>query len=295
MLNPGTAVFSASSVNWVDGYKGTGNWVTGNNAYGGNGTGYPVWNGVDPTGTTLLFTYNYDGVQTLNSNQVAVAIDPLAITAPGGGYGARFPYHAPVPTGGGPLPSPLGRIVPFTPSAPTANPQYATQVFDSIFRSSVDLITRANTVNNELPPVQFYLNNGGTTLRRGSDGSYSWLATVVADPTATATPSQGLSADVTVSIVVFYKRDLSLPGAGEYIATNHSFPGNNEILLTTANIVSNTIPAQPIKPVQPGQWIMVAGTINGNNYYRWYKVISAGPQQNGNQQLTVHGQNWPTD
>ncbi len=262
--------------------------------YGGNGTGYPVWNGWT-TGATLLFTYNYDGVRTANSNQVAVAIDPLAITAPGGGYGS--PVSVPgsgadgrravaVAAGADRAVYSLGSYEPIRSNA--------TQVFDSIFRSSVDLITRANTVNNELPPVQFYLNNGGTTLRRGSDGSYSWLATVVADPTATSTPSQGLSADVTVSIVVFYKRDLSLPGAGEYIATNHSFPGNNEILLTTANIVSNTSPAQPIKPVQPGQWIMVAGTINGNNYYRWYKVISAGPQQNGNQQLTVHGQNWPT-
>ncbi len=286
LLNPGGADGSTSTLNWVDGYTtGANPWVTGvNGASGSNGTGYAAWNG---TAATTLFSYRYNSSLTTTTNQCAVAIDPLAITAPAGSYKNLFPYNAPIPSAGVVAPRPLLRIVPFLPSS------YPAQTFDAIFRSSVDLITRTNTANSELPPVQYYLNNGTTPLRRASDGSYSWLATVVSDPSSGVS---ALSTEVTVSVAVFYKRDLSTPGAGEFIASGHSFPSNNEISLDMTNIVSNTMPAQPIKPARPGQWIMVAGKTGSGiytpSYYRWYKVISAGPPQSSIQRITVRGPDW---
>ena len=50
-------------------------------------------------------------------------------------------------------------------------------------------------------------------MTRSSEANYSWLATIVTDPNSSA-----MDTKVTVSVAVFYKRDLSSAGAKENTA-----------------------------------------------------------------------------
>jgi hypothetical protein len=254
------------------------------------------------------------------SAQVAVAIDPLAISA---GYSASFPTLA------DPGEPHLTRVRPFIPGVPAPPPEF----WDSVFRSSVDLVTVDNRgepftdvnlngqydngvdsfdlptqdangngvhdgPNSNLPPQQSWFRDPSNpnlltnVLRRASQGDYSWLATVVSDPTKSA-----LNSKVTVSVAVFHKRNLSGPGAGESIATVILPPGGLGIgggemqLVGTASI--------PLRPVRPGEWLMLAGRRNDTfdptikyNYYRWYRVVTAARQSGNSQSVTLTGADW---
>ncbi|MBI3838069.1 MAG: hypothetical protein HY288_09065, partial [Planctomycetia bacterium] len=157
-----------------------------------------------------------------------------------------------------------------------------------------DLICAPNS-GRDLPPIQQPVPFGATgpsILKRASEGNYSWLATIVTDPTMSA-----LSSKVTVSVAVFYKRDLgSNPnnttplGAGETFLGVGNSPNlaSGEIMFSDANLT--------IKPVKSGQWLMLSGTPGlGNNYYRWYRVAAADAVVLGNtptQYVTVAGPDW---
>jgi hypothetical protein len=237
---------------------------------------------------------------------IAYAIDPLGLTA-ADSFGPYFPYVV----GGTPLgPTPLiaTPMLRIMPSVPTSN---ARECFDNIFRSSVDLTTKPNTSNKDLPPVQEFFRDppgtGTVLLRRMSDGNYSWLATVVSDPTK---PPQ--SGEVNVSVAVFYKRAITMapttpPEAlGEYVCKLSAFP----VLPMTSGgeAILNELPNNPItnKPVavKPGQWIMLSGrrvlsttpTLKAVYQYRWYRVLSAAqPVTSGtvtSQRVTLSGTDW---
>ncbi len=276
--------------------------TTGGTSYWIDGSGNPMWApaaGQPPFNYQTPFTYTVAANQVYDTNytsgpytnQVSVAIDPLAIYSSAGGYGNRFPYNAQnySPATAPTSPRPLTRIAPFDLTALT--PANRRAVFDSLFRSSVDLITTADTTSKDLPPHQFWFKDATTPtpnpIRRGSDGNYSWLATITSDPTK---PSLG--GEVTVSVAVFYKRDLSRAGAGEFIAQGVTYVAGSTAELQISNIISNTAPPQTIKGVRPGQWVLLAGTLGTDPYYsqyRWVKVFSAGPLSGGVQRLSVSG------
>ncbi len=200
--------------------------------------------------------------------------------------------------------APLRRILPFKPAS--SDPANMRAAFDTIFRGSFDQVTQPNTASKDLPPNQQYFNNGTTYLRRASDGNYSWMATVVSDPTKSA-----LDAEVTVSVAVFYKRTLltttdaggSPVAVGEYISQLNTFPvlpmtsGGQAILSQLPNDTTGKMVS-----VKPGQWIMLGGRQLASAgppptyyyHYRWYRVLSAAPANTSTQtqQVTLAGHDW---
>ncbi len=231
-----------------------------------------------------------------------MAIDPLGIAA---GYTNMFPYNAPMAT---PY---LTRIF---PSPQVANAALA----DSVFRAGDDLLFEdigrvAGVSGRDLPPGQtMTVSNGGslsikpwklitteTKLKRASEGNYSWLATIVTDPNVSALTSKSI-----VSVAVFYKRDLSVPGAGEMMCTTQYPNGiwTGEIQITFPNPFPNPPPTNLKKGIKPGQWIMLAGRQTVGpltyDYYRWYRVgaadvpLPAAPNPPSTQLVTLQGADW---
>lgn len=279
-LNPGNAA-------------GTSNWKDANNT--------DVWRPAGPIGNPAQ-PFVTSGVA---SDKIALVIDPLGIFAGGGppGYGALFP------SGAYPTAPHLTRIAPIDVSA-----SGAWEFMDTIFRSSVDLTTEENATNRDLPPEQVIFTQRGSSviaippsqmllgdnaLRRASVGNYSWLATIVSDPTASA-----LSSKVTVSVAVFHKRNLSFAGAGESIA-RVDWPINTDKTTTGAGIggaelvFSPILGGAPIRNVRPGQWIMLAGRqvleVDPEvklDYFRWYRVVTAERESLGGQNVTLAGADW---
>jgi hypothetical protein len=109
-----------------------------------------------------------------------------------------------------------------------------------------------------------------------------------------------------VAVVVFYKRNLSLAGAGEHPSTtptNVTFP---VFPMTSGGEAIITLPPG-VKAIKPGQWIMLAGYITVQEqikpspapatnvdryYYNWYRVLSAANPVGTAQNVTLAGQDW---
>ncbi len=224
--------------------------------------------------------FNTSGAATA---QPAVAIDPLGITASAGSFGQVFPSGAGVPF--------LARITLYqSPSSVMSG-----NVADTIFRCTDDLITVPNTAIKDGPPIQQTVPYGSVApniMTRASEGNYSWLATVATDPTSSA-----LSSKVIVSVVTFYKRDLSNPATSESYAT---------VLFPTPGVwTSEIILTAPVRLVRPGQWLMLAGNLSVPDpappypfiqatVCRWYRVVGAAPldPSTGNQSVTLAGPDW---
>lgn len=184
----------------------------------------------------------------------AIVIDPLGAYA---GYDSQFPQL------------PVGTVGPFLRRVTPLGDQNGTNqklLAESIFRCPDDLYVIPNTITKKDPPQQQIVSN-----KRLSAGSYSWIATIVPDPTTSAVGTK-----VCVSVAVMYKRDLSFPGAGENNCRVIALPGSGlsggEVLLYD--------PITPlVKPVRPGQWIMLAGEVPTGTlkHFRWYRVVAANP------------------
>jgi hypothetical protein len=235
---------------------------------------------VFPSATGLFLTPNLIMTNSAVGNALtpAVAIDPLGLAA---NYGSRFPYST------APSPSPMTRIVPHSQTASftggVLNNPATTALADPIFRSGDDLVYLPNTTGRDLPPFQRMILDGSSppnNLKRASEGSYSWVATIVTDPTSSA-----LSSKVIVSVIVFYKRDLSAAGSGERILGVNS--------LSFPEVGLNLNASSPA--IKPGQWILLTGSINNNNYARWYRVVSSdaiAPGSPPTQFVTLSGPDW---
>jgi hypothetical protein len=233
-------------------------------------------NWADAVGSPVYFpaTMRFAAAVGGPSNPV-VAIDPLGVTATPTTFGPTFPF-AP---GAGPS---LARINLFQALPSTT---MSKSVADTIFRCTDDLITTPGA-GRDAPPTQQPIPFGATgasILSRSSDGNYSWLATIVTDPNASA-----LNTKVTVSVAVFYKRNLSSAGAGEVVATVNSMLGSGigggEMQLD----MSGGAPA-----LRPGQWIMLAGTLPGSPpSFRWYRVAGAAKVNGSSQDVTLAGADW---
>jgi hypothetical protein len=216
------------------------------------------------------------------SHHLELALDPLG-AAVGATPNTVFPSSATI--------TPLRRIVPFQ----TNSVDLSRGAYDVIFRSSSDLITEENAKNKDLPPTQKYL---GTNARRASYGNYSWMATIVSDQSRPAKDG-----DATVSVAVFYKRELSGIGSGEYVSIARPFtvlPVTSGGEMTVANLPTVNGKKRGMKP---GQWFMMVGTRQiaagpppkTVNLFRWYRVLSAAPYEAvaDEQRITIAGQDWP--
>lgn len=218
---------------------------------------------------------NSNSSSTYSSLTPAVAIDPLGLAA---GFGTKFPSGA--------AGANLTRIY---PSANVASAVLA----DPVFRCSDDVMIMAST-GKDLPPSQQLM---ASNSKRSSFGNYSWLATVVTPPEQTA------AGQVTVSVAVLYKRDLSTPANSESTATAS--------VNATGEIVLSGFTSSPIRPVKPGQWIMLMYSIPVASpppgapplpfampatfsYANWYRVVVADALNGTQQAITVAGQDIPT-
>jgi hypothetical protein len=218
---------------------------------------------------------NSNSSSTYSTITPAVAIDPLGLAA---GFGTKFPSGA--------AGANLTRLYP-SPNVTSAI------LADPIFRCSDDVTILANA-NKDLPPTQQLM---GAISKRSSFGNYSWLATVVTPPDQTA------ASQLTVSVAVFYKRDLSNPANSESTASV-SVNGTGELILSAFT-------SSPVRPVKPGQWIMLMYGIPVSNlpppapqlpfsvpatfsYANWYRVVAADALNGTQQAVTVSGQELPT-
>lgn len=204
----------------------------------------------------------------------AVLVDPLGhfALAPGATYGNIFPFGAPTS-----LPF-ITRISPFG----TITGTNAKLLTDTIFRCEDDSVIKENKITKNGPPLRQEVPFGATgtgVMKLASAANYSWFATVVSDPGSPATGSP-----VRVSVAVFYKRDLSAAGAGERFCRVISLPG----LGISGGEVVIFDPVTPlVKPLRPGQWVMMAGFDDSSgtrrDYFHWYKVLAASPITEVNQ------------
>jgi hypothetical protein len=244
-------------------------------------------------------SYNSGGPQPESARYVGYVIDPLGLTLPTLPFANVFPASALLAN---PMPAPpLIRIAPFAATTISGPQRYA--LFDSLCRSTFDQVLQPNAQNKDLPPTPRWFQPGGTAARRMNDGNYSWIATIVSDPTRLAT-----TADVTVSVAVFYKRDLSSGGMDE-VERQVEFPIANTPQSVSGWLRILDVPRDlnnKLKPVKPGQWIMLAGSKAATSdpdssvfqygYYRWFKVISAAPPEASggvyNQQINLANPDW---
>lgn len=220
----------------------------------------------DSTGTGTVFSGG-----AFTSTGGYVAIDPLGLAS---GFGATFPTSA-----GG---ISLTRVYPMPqPSLPAD--QWA--LADVLFRNGDDLVFQPNATIRDGSPVQQLFSSA----KRGSTGDYSWLATIT--PGNYAAPTLSPSS---VSVAVFYKRDLTNPTSSEPAPLAVTFPGLS--YSGTAPFAGSEVQvASPVKPLRPGQWVMLAGDIAvpapAGRYARWFRVISAATvdPSTGKQQATLAG------
>ncbi len=207
-------------------------------------------------------------IKGVHVDRFGVVLDPLGLAAPAGTFSRSFPANASTSLY-------LLRISPF----PMADPQTTYRVAELIFRSSQDLVFVSNPVDRELPPAPQML--GGA--RRASLGNYSWIATLKTAPT-----DSPLHTQITCSIVVYYKRDLSSSQAAEGRSTNVTVRGTGEFQLG--------LPVHPVTnrawSVSPGQWLMLSGSLGAGNHFQWYQVLMASQPENMSQLVTLAGPDW---
>jgi len=207
-------------------------------------------------------------IKGVHVDRFAGVLDLLGLAAPAGTLSRSFPAN----TSAGLY---LLRISPY----PLATPETAYAVADLVFRSSHDLVVVPNTINRDLPPTQQLL--GGA--RRASLGDYTWFATLKTEPT-----DSPLHTQATVSVVVFYKRDLSNPSGAEGRTTNVTQRGLGNFELS--------LPLHPVtgKPwsVAPGNWIMLSGSVGPGNHFQWYRVLTASQPDGMIQLVTLAGRDW---
>ncbi|MBI3838715.1 MAG: hypothetical protein HY288_12380 [Planctomycetia bacterium] len=243
----------------VRGYLNPANWYTLDDV--GNSTALWQPDPVNHPGRPFL-------IKGVRVDRFAIVIDPMGLAAPAGSFSKSFPANT---TSG----LYLGRISPI----PLSNVTNTYQLADLVFRSSDDLLFTPNANDRNVPPTQQML--GGA--KRASLGNYSWIATIVTDPTMSALDSR-----MAVSVAVFYKRDLSNPSAAEGRTSNVVTGGGGNFQFT--------LPNHPVtnKPwaVKPGRWIMLSGTVDTGNHFQWYRVVAADQVDGTTQLVTLAGPDW---
>jgi prepilin-type N-terminal cleavage/methylation domain-containing protein len=159
------------------------------------------------------------------------------------------------------------------------------------------------------------IGTSATALTLESEGAYSWMATLSphywyaqgASRNTTPTLDQLL---YNVSIVVFYRRDFSLPRLEDAVPSERVANvdrnsmtslsvgvGGGRILLYVARRSPDN---QRWLDLEPGQWIMLAGRTSTQpvmTLFRWYRVVSMGDTHTSGsyyrRYVSLEGPDWP--
>jgi hypothetical protein len=257
----------------------------------------------DPAAEAFRFTVNrfdpnstgtYSTPSTVWGGFAPVVIDPLGVA---GKFGPWFPFpHAVVDATTPPYPYaapappvapvlPRLTLTPYSAAFKSINNNMRAAMADLVFRNADD-ITFAEAASEDGLPSQILQS----THKRSSQGDYSWLVTIIPDSNLISTANYK-SLPCTVSVAVFHKRSLTIPGSGERMCFLDTTRGNiqDEIRLR--------LPAVDVAPQYAGdgkthlnvkaqQWIMLAGwnEIDHDNnvatplvkrwYYGWHRIIA---------------------
>jgi hypothetical protein len=247
---------------------------------------------------------------TPSADNPTFIIDPLSVAAnmasgsPDAQYNA-FPYGTATFVGG--TPQPLYKIPRISVFIPT-NTVPGVAMADRLFRSLDDRMFELPADATLRPRVMM---NGGVPLptQSQSEGNYSWLV-MVSPPGFPGGPS-------TVSVVVFYKRDLvvdtsnpTAPPSERFVyldlingGLGGSFGGDAQLRETTS---ANAQAADKVLKVRPHQWILVSGQLStpvpGSSpavylpVHKWYRVVSTSEMQSTASpwivDVTLSGPDW---
>jgi hypothetical protein len=260
-----------------------------------------VRDALDPA-TWRFFNYTGNAFQAYPASGVVTlpfVVDPLAITS-NINSGSSDPQFAFFPHGNGnpnfrtaaPMLAKLDRISLTSVSSSTAASNWA--LADRIFRSFDDRTFELPSDVTLRP--QHMVDSSGVPLPTPSqsEGNYSWLFMV--------SPPQFAGGPSTVSVVVFYKRDLVVATSGTEPASERfvyldlvngglggSFGGDAQLrTLSAAPSDSGTMAtatssefAEKVLKVRPNQWILVSGQLTSGSVpvHKWYRVVSTSEMQ----------------
>ena len=142
--------------------------------------------------------------------------------------------------------------------------------------------------DRDLRPVRMVSGN-----RQQYEGNYCWAAMLA--PDAAEAAAQSLDAitrsRVTVSIVVFYKRNLD-PSQAERVATATSLGGGDMTL---------TAPQEDLERVKRNHWILLCGRTGGppaagattGPLFHWYRVVAVAAGASATQRdVSLAGPDW---
>lgn len=155
--------------------------------------------------------------------------------------------------------------------------------------------------------------NGVSAVMAESEGAYSWMATIAphyweVSGVGAASVDQLV---YNVSIVVFFRRNFSLPSPDDAVPCERTATvnqssmnslrvgvGGGRILLQVAQRSPDN---QRWLDMENGQWIMLAGRVSrprAMSIFKWYRVVSTGPVFLSNsyyqRYVTLDGPDWPS-
>jgi prepilin-type N-terminal cleavage/methylation domain-containing protein len=113
------------------------------------------------------------------------------------------------------------------------------------------------------------------------EGNYSWMVMVSPSPSEVALSNATDRYRATVSVVVFYKRDLSADGeqVAEVAFTGGGL-GGGDVQLTATN-------AAHLERLRKNEWVMLCGQNSSlGNTYQWYRVVAVSNPPNAATTLT---------
>ncbi len=239
-----------------------------------NASGSPAFSGPDPSNAgQYLFHWDPANPATSTNFFQSFVIDPLGV---GANFGRWFPYDTSA--------SPTVVHLPRLTLGPGLTSDVRAAIAETIFHAQDDLAFDSSGGNTKLPIQVFDKDTTGTPQKRQAAGDYSWLATINSD-TSTVRSTSVFDSSMTLSIAVFYKRDIaSATGVGERVCELVSLGTDiqDEVQLkvtTVAPQYSGAGEGVAHLGVKPNQWIMLAansGTVIGPIWnFAWHRVAAA--------------------
>ncbi len=208
---------------------------------------------------------------------------------------AKFPYDTRLAS------SPVGNLLPYRLTIdPALQPLARQAVADQVFRMSDDLVVEAPKSPQEFMRQSYVFTPGNpASIKTYSYGAYSWMATI--SPDSLNRPN---SRTQTLSIVVFYQRQLGLPRQEIFYSITGDLSGPAKVVYLQES-QQQTLPVPgDTSDVGPrvGGWIAVvrlvpAGTA-GVSELKWYRIVAAdmveptGGNSNVIRELTLVGPDW---
>jgi hypothetical protein len=191
---------------------------------------------------------------------------------------------------------PPGMALPTTPAQWRALNEYCNRVCtwhdDLLFQTPDDKAAR--------PYELLRQSDGNTNTAAGmpanailgeSEGNYSWMLTV-----SPSTSEFGWSAQdrktFNVSVVVFYKRDMSPPGTLDNDGRPSEQPTSVHLLSGGIGGGEVEFNATPTILLKKGDWVCLLGTPGQGRICNWYRVLSTSVAASGKTRATLAGPDW---